>query len=94
MNQNKTRPEGNWAGDGIPELQTELSDVIELVPPRVKVDIKRYEELVRKETILDILIINMLSRNNEKDIKMIKSLLGENNLPVDFLNAKRRKKDE
>lgn len=92
MNQNKTHPESNWTGDGIPELQTELSDVIELVPPRVKIDIKRYNELIRKELILDI-TVRILSKNPVYS-EMLKDLFGDNNLPFDFSNADKEKKDE
>ncbi len=92
MNQNKAHPESDWVGDGVPELQTELSDVIELVPPRVKVDIKRYNELIRKELILDI-TVRILSKDPVYS-EMLKKLFGENNLPLDSSNANKEKKDE
>ena len=48
----------DWADDGIPELQNypAENEVIELVAPRVKVDLKRYDELISKETLLDAVI--------------------------------------
>lgn len=48
----------DWADDGIPELQENPAEneVVELVQPRVKVDIERYDELIRKEAQLEALI--------------------------------------
>ena len=44
----------DWVDDGIPELQENPAEneVIELVQPRVRVDIKRYDELIHKEALL------------------------------------------
>ncbi len=48
----------DWVDDGIPELQENPAEneVVELVQPRVKVDIERYDELIRKEAQLEALI--------------------------------------
>lgn len=89
MNDEKTF-ESNWAGEGIPELQTdrsELPEIIELVPPRVKVDLKRYDELIRKETILSILARCLFAENlyfHEKEYRVI---LGEYSPAVPKENA-------
>ena len=89
MNDEKTF-ESNWAAEGIPELQTdtnELPEIIELVPPRVKVDLKRYDELIRKETILDILARCLFAENlyfHEKEYRVI---LGEYSPAVPKENA-------
>lgn len=68
----------DWVDDGIPELQENPveSEVVELVTPRVKVEVWRYDELISKEALLGA-ITRCIFAGDYLPREMISHILGE-----------------
>ena len=83
----------DWADDGIPELQNypAENEVIELVAPRVKVDLKRYDELISKETLLDA-VIRQTFANNYLSKSALTTLLGDF-IPQKIIEEEKRQQE-
>ena len=84
----------DWVDDGIPELQENPAEneVIELVVPRVKVDLKRYDELISKEALLDA-VIRQTFADSYLSKSVLTTLLGDF-IPQKIIEEEKRQQME